>query len=75
VKTIGKHLAFNAAFWFMWWVFLGLQLSGAIHWSWWAVTGPLWLVGAGFAVYVGIAVSIALSTRNEFKGTIERFWH
>ena len=23
-------------------VFLGLKLSSAITWSWWAVTAPLW---------------------------------
>lgn len=23
-------------------IFLGLQLTGAIDWSWWAVTSPLW---------------------------------
>lgn len=67
LATAWKHLAFNSAFWVTFWVFLGLQLSGAIHWSWWAVTAPLWFVGLGFAIYLALAINVALSVRDFTK--------
>ena len=29
--------------WVVFGVFLGSKLTGAIDWSWWAVTAPLWI--------------------------------
>ena len=34
-------------------LFLGLQLTGHISWSWWWVTAPLWLP---FTVVLGVLV-------------------
>jgi len=38
-------------------VFLVLKLTGAIAWSWWWVTAPLW---AGPVVFVGITSLLAI---------------
>lgn len=37
-------------------IFLVLKLIGVIHWSWWAVTSPLWIA---FVLYALIALAVA----------------
>jgi hypothetical protein len=48
----------TAACWAVAAVLIALRLTGAVHWSWWWITAPVWLpivVVAG-----GLAVSAAL---------------
>lgn len=33
-------------------IFTTLKLSGQLHWSWWAITSPLWLGGLAAALVV-----------------------
>lgn len=44
-------------------VFLILKLTGAIDWSWWAVTAPLW-VSIALAIVWGIGVGVVVGVRN-----------
>ena len=37
-------------------LFLGLKLAGAINWSWWWVTSPLWICGILLAMLVTAAL-------------------
>lgn len=40
-------------------LFLTLQLTGVIAWSWWCVTAPLWVpvIILGFAVLIAVVVA------------------
>jgi hypothetical protein len=53
-----------------WWVLLGLKLSGAITWSWWIVTAPLWVVGAQLVVSV---IILAVVGSGLIKGMRDAF--
>ncbi len=43
-------------------VFLVLKLAGAISWSWWWVTCPLWAGVALALAFVAIVLAVALVT-------------
>ena len=40
-------------------IFMTLKLCGAIDWSWWWVTAPLWIPGALALVFVAFCLMMA----------------
>ena len=44
-------------------LFVGLKLTGYISWSWWWVLSPLWISLGIAALFVLIAVAVALWPR------------
>jgi hypothetical protein len=50
--------------WVLFFIFLFLKLSGAISWSWWWITCPLW--GGFFALVLG-EVAIRLTESPQEK--------
>lgn len=49
--------------------FLGLKLSGAVDWSWWAVASPALLYGFLFLVVVAIT-TVALVTAHKVSRSL-----
>lgn len=50
------------AVWSLFMLFLGLKLGGAIAWSWWWVTAPLW-IPAALVVLVLLAALVVVLCR------------
>lgn len=44
-------------------VFAGLKLVGAVAWSWWIVTAPLWVYPALCVALVGGAIALLLANK------------
>lgn len=42
-------------------LFIGLKLTGFIHWSWWWVLSPIWISIALVVFIVSIVTAIALA--------------
>lgn len=45
--------------WHLFLLFLGLKLAGAIDWSWWLVTLPLWLIPGAILVFGAVVCMFA----------------
>ena len=41
-------------------LFVALKLTGVIHWSWWFVTLPFWIVPAGLLLVAAVLAAIAI---------------
>lgn len=52
------------AVWSLFMLFLGLKLGGAIAWSWWWVTAPLW-IPAALVVLVLLAALVVVLCRTK----------
>lgn len=44
-------------------VFIVLQLTGVIGWSWWWVLSPIWISAAGACVIIAVLAVVALKPR------------
>ena len=57
----------NIVPWFLstlWLIVFGLQLGGAIDWSWWAVWAPLWV---GAIWFLGFALGVRSAMNGEVR--------
>lgn len=44
-------------------IFLCLKLAGAVAWSWWIITLPLWIIPALFIIFLiimGVVITLAM---------------
>lgn len=51
-------------------VFLTMKLCGALDWSWWWVTSPLWIIVGVDLIIIGLTLALF---PDEFKQEIKKY--